>query len=161
MRTKAFAVAALLTTGLAVSTLAACGSSDDTAASSGSSSSSTMHPSMSDSMTPSTSGSAAAMMTRTGTFTGANGKNVAGMVKVSDSDITLSGFSSDEGPDLHVYLTNGTDEAAVMAGKEISAVKYDEASQSFMVDGADLSSYTTVVIHCDKAHAVFGTATLS
>jgi len=100
-------------------------------------------------------------MHKTGTFMGLNGKNVQGTVTVSGSELMLSGFSSDEGPDLHVYLTNGTDEAAVTAGKQIDTVAFDKASQTFMLSGVDLSKYTDVVIHCDKAKAVFGAAALS
>lgn len=98
---------------------------------------------------------------RLGTFAGLNGKHVAGTATVSDSQVVLSGFSSDAGPDLHIYLTNGTDEKAVSAGKELSTVAYGNASQTFSTDGVDPSTYTTVVIHCDKAKAVFGAATLT
>lgn len=98
---------------------------------------------------------------RTGTFAGLNDKKVSGTVSISGGTLTLSGFSSDEGPDLHVYLTSGTDEAAVGAGKEIKAVAFDKADQTFSLSGIDSSSYTDVVIHCDKAKAVFGAATLS
>ncbi|WP_020013016.1 DM13 domain-containing protein [Promicromonospora sukumoe] len=98
---------------------------------------------------------------RTGTFEGLNDKAVAGTVEVSDSEIVLSGYSSDEGPDLHIYLTNGTDEAAVAAGTQIDAVAFDEASQTFALDGVDVAGYDTVVIHCDKAKAVFGAAPLA
>ncbi len=94
-------------------------------------------------------------------FAGLNGKKVTGTAQVSGSGVTLSGFSSDEGPDLHVYLTNGTDEAAVSAGKQLGAVKFDKKSQTFALNGVDASGYTTVVIHCDKAKAVFGAAKLS
>lgn len=97
----------------------------------------------------------------TGDFGGLNGKNVSGLVTVQDGELVLSGFKSDEGPDLHVYLTTGTDEAAVNAGKEVDAVAFDKASQSFMLDGVDVSQYSYVVIHCDKAKAVFGAAKLS
>ncbi|MFI8525964.1 DM13 domain-containing protein [Promicromonospora sukumoe] len=98
---------------------------------------------------------------RTGTFEGLNDKAVAGTVEVSGTEIVLSGYSSDEGPDLHVYLTNGTDEAAVAAGTEIDVVAFDEASQAFALDGVDVAGYDTVVIHCDKAKAVFGAAALA
>ncbi|MFI2489282.1 DM13 domain-containing protein [Promicromonospora kroppenstedtii] len=98
------------------------------------------------------------MAARTGTFEGLNDKSVAGMVEVSDTELVLSGYSSDEGPDLHVYLTDGTDEAAVAAGTEIDVVAFDEASQTFALDGVDVAGYDTVVIHCDKAKAVFGAA---
>lgn len=98
---------------------------------------------------------------RSGEFTGLNGKSVAGSVTVTESEITFDGFSSDEGPDLHVYLTNGTDEAAVAAGVQIDAIAFDEDSQTFSLDGVNVEDYTTVVIHCDKAAAVFGAAELS
>jgi hypothetical protein len=107
------------------------------------------------------SSSSSSSDSRTGMFAGLNGKKVSGTVSISGSTLTLSGFSSDEGPDLHVYLTSGTDEAAVGAGKEIKAVAFDKADQTFSLNGIDSSSYTDVVIHCDKAKAVFGAATLS
>jgi len=100
-----------------------------------------------------------AMTDMTGMFAGANGKNVAGTASISGDTLTLSGFSTDPGPDLHVYLTNGTDEAAVSAGMELGKVSTG-ASQTFMLSG-DASGYTDVVIHCDKAKAVFGAAMLS
>ncbi|MBU8834200.1 DM13 domain-containing protein [Mycolicibacterium goodii] len=98
---------------------------------------------------------------RSGTFTGLNGKQVAGKVTVTDGQIVLSNFSSDEGPDLYIYLANGTDESAVAAGKVIASVAFDKSSQTFPLSGVDESKYTTVVIHCDKAKASFGAATLS
>ncbi len=111
---------------------------------------------------PTMSSTEAAMMTVTGTFAGANGKNVAGTVTVEDGTVTLSGFSSDEGPDLHLYLANGTTEADVTAGTEIAAVKWDAASQTFTLPaGVHASDFTYLVVHCDKALAVFGAAPLS
>lgn len=139
---------AVLTLGL---TLAGCSS---TPAASSPSSDTMSHSSM-------PSSSPMDHMSKTGTFMGLNGKNVKGTVTVTGSELTLAGFSSDEGPDLHVYLTNGTDEAAVAAGKQIDPVAFDKDSQSFMLNGVDTSMYTDVVIHCDKAKAVFGAAPLS
>lgn len=109
-----------------------------------------------------TMSSSAAEMSVTGTLAGANGKNVAGTVTVEDGTVTLSGFSSDEGPDLHLYLANGATEAAVTAGTEIGAVKWDAASQTFTLPaGVHASDFTDLVVHCDKALAVFGAAPLS
>jgi ABC-type glycerol-3-phosphate transport system substrate-binding protein len=113
------------------------------------------------SSSPTPSASPMDHMSKTGTFMGLNGKSVKGTVTVSGSELTLTGFSSDEGPDLHVYLTNGTDEAAVAAGTQIQPVAFDKDSQSFMLNGVDASMYKDVVIHCDKAKAVFGAAALS
>jgi hypothetical protein len=98
---------------------------------------------------------------RTGTFEGLNDKHVAGTAAMSDAQLVLSGFSSDAGPDLHIYLANGSDENAVAAGKEIGSIAFDKPSQTFSTSGVDASKYTTVVIHCDKAKAVFGAATLT
>lgn len=102
-----------------------------------------------------------AAVSLSGDFEGLNDKTVAGTVSIEDDQLKLSGFSSDEGPDLHLYLTNGTDEAAVEAGVRIDAVAWDQESQTFTLDGVDAAQYTDVVIHCDKAKAVFGAAALS
>jgi ABC-type glycerol-3-phosphate transport system substrate-binding protein len=115
----------------------------------------------SESAAPEASQSQAEEVTRTGDFEGAGDKSVAGTVTVSDSEIVLSGYSSDEGPDLHVYLTNGSDEDAVAAGMLIDSVVFDEASQTFTFDAMDVSGYDTVVIYCDKVKAIFGSALLS
>lgn len=98
----------------------------------------------------------------TGTFMGDNGKKAAGTVTIDGDTITLSGFSSDQGPDLHLYLANGTSEADTTAGVEIASVAWDKSSQTFTIPaGTDASKYTYLVEHCDKALAVFGDAPLS
>lgn len=150
MRIQALATASLLALGL---TLSACGSNSDSTSSSDTSAAAQSSSSASMSDHP--------MMSHTGSFMGDNGKHVAGTVTVTDDAITFAGFSSDEGPDLHVYLTKGAAESDIATGKEIDAIKFDQASQTFKLNGVDPSSYTTVVIHCDKANAVFGSATLS
>ena len=98
---------------------------------------------------------------RTGDFAGLNDKTVDGSVEVSATEVVLSDFVSDEGPDLHVYLTNGSEAADVAAGVEIDVVAFDKASQTFTLDGVDVAGYDTVVINCDKAKAVFGAAPLA
>jgi len=138
MRSTELKGVALLTIALA---LAACSSSKE--------------------MQPGSAMSQSTTSTRTGTFEGLNDKHVAGTAAVSDAQIVLSGFSSDAGPDLHIYLANGSDENAVAAGKEIGSIAFDKPSQTFSTSGVDASKYTTVVIHCDKAKAVFGAATLT
>ncbi|KRC54787.1 MULTISPECIES: DM13 domain-containing protein [unclassified Nocardioides] len=158
MRIRNLTSVVLLTAAL---TLSACGSDDgDTSSTAESSTGATTSPSTGTSADTDTS-TDTSTGERTGTFEGLNGKSVAGTVTVTADAVSLAGFSSDEGPDLHVYLTNGTDEAAVSAGKEVDAIAYDEASQSFTLDGIDPGSYTDVVIHCDKAKAVFGAAPLA
>lgn len=157
MRTKVLMGSAVLALGLA---LAGC---------SGTSTSASSAPMASEMATTQAATQAAtsamatpAMSMLKGTFGGLNEKKVAGMASISDGMLTLSGFSSDEGPDLHVYLTNGTDEAAVSAGMELGKVVFNQASQSYtLASGVDASKYTDVVVHCDKAKAVFGAAPLS
>lgn len=157
--------------------LAACGSDDDSSGSDMSmsmSQSEMSQPAMSqpadgsmmptDGMTPSESMTPDDGMTKgemTGMFMGMNDKMVSGEVTISGDTLMLSKFSSDEGPDLHLYLTDGTDEAAVAAGMEIGEVAFDQASQTFKLEGVDTGKYKNVVVHCDKAKAVFGAATLS
>lgn len=162
MQCKALTGAALLATALA---LAACSGSKE-ASPGPAMSQSTSAPAMSTPVMSAPAMSAPAMSqsaagTRIGSFGGLNGKHVAGTAAVANAQIVLSGFSSDAGPDLHIYLTTGTDESAVAAGKEIGSITFDKASQTFSTTGVDTSSYTTVVIHCDKAKAVFGAATLT
>lgn len=148
MRKIALAATAALTLALALSACSSPAATEDTKPSSSASQSAD-------------DGATTTMTEKTGEFTGLNEKKVSGTVTVTDDEIALSEFSSDEGPDLHVYLTNGTDEAAVTAGMLVDAVSFDTATQTFTLDGVDTSKYTHVVIHCDKAKAVFGAAELS
>ncbi|MEZ2371163.1 DM13 domain-containing protein [Arthrobacter sp. RCC_34] len=159
MRTKALVGAGLLALALSLS---ACGGAG-TAGSSGASSSS-----MPESSMPAASGSPSSMSSESpmamsmhkGEFAGLNGKSVKGTVTVADGKVTLAGFSSDEGPDLHLYLASGTDEAAIGTGTQLGKVSFNTASQTFTLPaGAGSSAY--VVVHCDKAKAVFGAAKLS
>ncbi|MCS3779904.1 DM13 domain-containing protein [Tsukamurella ocularis] len=97
----------------------------------------------------------------TGMFAGLNGKNVAGTATITGDAVELADFSSDEGPDLHVYLTKGTTEADVKGGVRLGAVTYDKAAQRFTIPaGVASAEYTHLVVHCDKALAVFGAAQL-
>lgn len=165
MRAKALATTGLVALAL---TLTACGADD------GAASGDDMTPAASQSMQSDDMQSddmqsddlqsddmqSADTMAQHGTFAGLNDKSVEGTVAVEGDTLTLEGFSSDEGPDLHLYLANGTDEAAVDAGTELGEVAWDEASQTFVLDDVDASGFTDVVVHCDKAKAVFGAATL-
>lgn len=96
-----------------------------------------------------------------GEFMGLNDHEAAGTVMIEGDTVSLVGFSSSEGPDLHLYLADGTDSAAVDAGMLLGAVAWDEASQTFMLDGIDASEYTHVVVNCDMANAVFGAAEIA
>lgn len=100
------------------------------------------------------------MGTRTGMFEGM-GNSVTGSVQVSDTEIVLSDFTADGAAELHLYLTNGTDEDAVAEGLEIADVAADQESQTFELDNmAAAADYDTVVIEGDMM-AVLGSAALS
>ncbi|MUL48013.1 DM13 domain-containing protein [Mycobacterium sp. CBMA293] len=133
-------------------TLTACGT-NEMAKSAGSSSTAPMTTAM---QTTAVQQAAARM----GEFAGLGGKHVSGSAAVNGSTLEFTNFSSDEGPDLHAYLANGSSESDVAARKQISTIKFDQASQSFSLSGVDVGNYSTVVINCDKAKAVFGAASL-
>lgn len=151
LRSKALATSGLIALALA---LTAHGSNDEAAAGADKAT-----PAATQAVRPNEAQGAVA--TAQGTFAGLNDKAVAGTVSIKGSTLTLAGFSSDEGPDLHLYLTNGTEETAVAAGTEMGKVAFDEASQTFTLDGVDAAGYTHLVVHCDKAKAVFGAASLT
>src|SRR5690349_7765457 len=112
MRTKALIGVAVVTLALG---LTACSNPANTTPKSESASSSAQETTTPEMMTA-----------RTGSFEGLNEQSVEGVATIEDHILTLSGFSSSEGPDLHVYLTNGTDEAAVTAGVSLGAVAFDD-----------------------------------
>jgi glycine cleavage system H protein len=66
-----------------------------------------------------------------------------------------------EVPEGGKVFAKGDDAAAVAAGIQLGKVAYDEASQTFELEGVDANDYDTVVVHCVKANAVFGAAELS
>ena len=156
MRKTAFAGTAILITSLA---LAACGTEDPGGASMSEETSQAQTDGSQ--MQDETADGVPVAQTRSGDFKGLNDKIVDGSVEVSATEVVLSEFSSDQGPDLHMYLTNGSDAKAVAAGVEIDVVAFDEESQTFTLDGVDVADYDTVVIHCDKAKAVFGAAPIA
>lgn len=138
--------------------LTACGGSKDMAAEP---MTSTGAASMSMSMPVSMPMSAPSTAAVTGMFAGLNGKNVAGTATITGDAVELTGFSSDEGPDLHLYLAKGTTEADVKGGVRLGAIAYDKAAQRFTIPaGVSSAEFTHLVVHCDKALAVFGAAQL-
>lgn len=84
--------------------------------------------------------------------------------------LRLEGFSTLNGPDLHVWLTD----APVRAGRdgwfvfddghyvELGKLKANNGNQNYDVPAdADLSTLTSVSIWCDKFNVSFGAAALS
>ncbi|MBC1210223.1 DM13 domain-containing protein [Listeria booriae] len=98
-----------------------------------------------------------AMPMMTGTFAGVGTHKVSGTATVEGSTLKLANFKTDEGPDLHVYLTKDGD---INTGMEIDAIDLKDAEQSFDLKNLDTSAYNSVVIYCQKAHEAFGKAML-
>lgn len=139
--------------------LAACGNGNDKMKSgnSKSSDSSSMADSSDSSGSSMSTSEDKSMAMLTGNFSGKNGKMVSGMAKISDGKLMLTGFKTDKGPDLHVYLTKDGD---IESGKSIAKIDLKKMEQSFSLDGIDTEMYNTVVIYCNKAHVTFGEAKL-
>ncbi|AHV97958.1 lipoprotein [Paenibacillus sabinae T27] len=82
---------------------------------------------------------------------------VTGSAIIEDGQLMLTGFSTSEGPDLHVYLAKGME---VSKGIEISKIDLKKMEQTFDVSKADIADYDTILIYCQKAHVIFGAAML-
>lgn len=90
-----------------------------------------------------------------GEFKGLNEHSVEGQIKIENDQLTFSNFSTDEGPDLHVYLAKGND---VTTGKQISKIDLKEASQTFDLSSINADDYDTILIYCNQANVAFGAA---
>jgi hypothetical protein len=82
--------------------------------------------------------------------------------------LRLTDFKTSNGPDVHVVLTTADDPAlqsktpgTELHAVEIAALKGNEGDQSYNVPReTDLDRYNTVVIYCERFHAVLGSGTL-
>ncbi len=87
-----------------------------------------------------------------GSFSSHKSYKVRGTATVSGNTIKLSGFSTSPGPDLYVYVGNGS------ASKRVAKLKRNSGTQTYTLSGAD--KYSTVHIHCKRFSSTFGTARL-
>lgn len=123
-----------------------------------------MQDKMSDTMKP--------MMVSGGEFAAREAKTSghAAIVKGSDGNykLELSNFSTDKGPDLHVLLVKPGDKALAkktVDGKfdkvELGALKNQMGDQTYDIPAnTDLKKFSEVVVFCEQAHVVFGSASL-
>ena len=83
-------------------------------------------------------------------------------------DLRLTNFTTSNGPDVHVVLAQSSDEylrqnfvKGQLNDIEVGVLKANEGNQNYgLPDSADLSRYDSVVIYCERFHAVFGVAKL-
>jgi len=82
--------------------------------------------------------------------------------------LRLTGFSTSNGPDVHVILvptTNAADDANFMKSNtdkvELGGLKGNKGDQNYEIPaGTDLNKFTAVSIYCERFSANFGTAPL-
>lgn len=83
-------------------------------------------------------------------------------------DLRLTGFSTSNGPDVHVVLVQSADESlkqqfvkGQLNSIELGQLKANQGDQNYdLPDSADLSRYDTVVIYCVRFRVIFGAAKL-
>lgn len=110
-----------------------------------------------DTFEPDPSGS----LLKQGTLAGV-GHSVSGMVKVYDDAgkkiIVLDPFSSQNGPDLKVYLSKDQSASQYI---NLGALKSTTGKQSYEVAGSpDIAEYKFVLIWCQQFSVLFGKAEL-
>jgi len=82
--------------------------------------------------------------------------------------LRLTDFHTSNGPDVHVVLATADDPALqnavpgkALASVEVGGLKGNEGDKDYKLpSNTDLTRYSTVVIYCERFHAVFGSATL-
>jgi hypothetical protein len=83
-------------------------------------------------------------------------------------ELRLTDFMTSNGPDVHVVLAQSSDEnlkqdfvKGQLNSLELGPLKANEGNQNYdLPDSADLGRYDSVVIYCERFHAVFGLAKL-
>ncbi|MGX8851620.1 DM13 domain-containing protein [Amedibacillus sp. YH-ame10] len=93
-----------------------------------------------------------------GMFVAEMNKKTSGKVELKDNKLMLTEFVTDEGPDVHVWLTK---DGNMKDGYDVSKIDLKDMDQTFEIDMAMKKDFNTVVIYCNDAESVFAKATLS
>jgi Electron transfer DM13 len=83
-------------------------------------------------------------------------------------ELRLTDFTTSNGPDVHVLLAHSTDQDLAkdfvkgdLDDVELGLLKGNQGDQNYdLPDSVDLEKYNSVVIYCERFHAVFGVAKL-
>ncbi|MES2005842.1 MAG: DM13 domain-containing protein [Bacteroidota bacterium] len=99
--------------------------------------------------------------TMAGTFT-SYGQNVAGTAKVYSQNgklsLVLENFSTNNGPDLHVYLSKETMPVNFI---DLGKLKSISGNQVYDIPGTpDFGQYKYALVHCQQYNHLFGSAEL-
>jgi hypothetical protein len=97
-----------------------------------------------------------------GTFL-SNGENVKGVAKVYTKDgkltLALEDFSTNNGPDLHVYLSK---EKQPVNFIDLGRLKATAGNQLYDISGMpDFAQYKFALIHCQQYNHLFGSAEIA
>ena len=94
----------------------------------------------------------------------------ASIYQVGDGkrDLRLTNFATSNGPDVHVLLAQSADQNLTkefvkgdLDRVELGLLKANQGDQNYdLPDSVDLQKYDSVVIYCERFHAVFGVAKL-
>ncbi len=92
-----------------------------------------------------------------------NGQNVNGLAKVYSKDgkftLALENFSTNNGPDLHVYLSK---EIQPVNFIDLGKLKATSGNQIYEITGTpDFLQFKYALIHCQQYNHLFGSAELS
>ena len=91
------------------------------------------------------------------------GQNVSGTAKVylvaGKYTLALENFSTNNGPDLHVYLSTETQPADFI---DLGKLKSTSGNQVYDISGSpDFMKYKYALIHCQQYNHLFGSAPIS
>lgn len=97
-----------------------------------------------------------------GGFTGIGGESVSGTARIITADgkysLVLDQFSTNNGPDLHVYLSK---QATPKDFIDLGPLKSTRGTQVYEITGKpDLAEYKYALIHCQQFNHLFGSALL-
>lgn len=98
-----------------------------------------------------------------GSFMGVSGESVSGTAKIittdGNSSLVLDQFSTNNGPDLHVYLSK---QATPKDFIDLGSLKSIRGTQVYEInEKSDLTEYKYALIHCQQFNHLFGSALLS
>lgn len=91
---------------------------------------------------------------KNGTLKSASSRySVSGKVSVSaNGTIKLTGFRTTPGPDLYVYVGNGS------PSRRVAKLRANSGTQTYKISPALAKSISSVHIHCKRYSSTFGTA---
>lgn len=104
-----------------------------------------------------------AVSTYQGSFSGVGSENVSGKVKIFLQDgkytLQLENFSTSNGPDLKVYLSQKDNPSGFIS---LGDLKSTNGNQLYTITGSpDFAIHKYVLIHCQRYNHLFGRALLS